>query len=72
MLGFTEEAFEELVTQVARETGVLLEVVNYNVEGQQYVCAGHVSLLFLFHSIFAGKTQTGTLASCSMDSYRNM
>ncbi|KAL8661117.1 MAG: hypothetical protein Q9202_005879 [Teloschistes flavicans] len=47
MLGFTEEAFEELVTQVARETGVLLEVVNYNVEGQQYVCAGHLRALWI-------------------------
>lgn len=57
-LGFTEEAFEELVAQVARETEVLLEVVNYNVEGQQYVCAGHVSLLSpSYHPVFARKTQ---------------
>ncbi|KAL8690260.1 MAG: hypothetical protein Q9218_004257, partial [Villophora microphyllina] len=38
---FKEEAFVELVSLMARETGVLLEVVNFNVEGQQYVCAGH-------------------------------
>ncbi|KAL8685397.1 MAG: hypothetical protein Q9218_007787, partial [Villophora microphyllina] len=44
---FTEEAFVELVSLVARETGVLLEVVNYNVEGQQYVCAGHLRALWV-------------------------
>ena len=40
---FTQAAFEDVVKLVSEETEVLLEVVNYNIEGQQYVCAGHVS-----------------------------
>lgn len=34
---------ETVVALISQETGVLLEIVNYNVDGQQYVCAGHVS-----------------------------
>jgi len=32
-----------LVEEISSATGLLLEVVNFNVESQQYVCAGHVS-----------------------------
>jgi fatty acid synthase subunit beta len=32
-----------LVQEIASATSLLLEVVNYNVEGQQYICAGQVS-----------------------------
>jgi hypothetical protein len=28
---------------ISQEMELLLETVNYNVEGRQYVCAGHVS-----------------------------
>ncbi len=34
----------ELCLGACLETGLLLEVVNYNVEQQQYVCAGNVSI----------------------------
>lgn len=33
-----------LVQYINASTGLLLEVVNYNVQEQQYVCAGHVSI----------------------------
>ena len=32
-----------IVKEIAQRSGRLLEIVNYNVDGQQYVCAGHVS-----------------------------
>jgi fatty acid synthase subunit beta len=41
--GFDEQALQNVVKSIHDETGFLLEVVNYNVESQQYVCAGHVS-----------------------------
>ncbi|KAK3901809.1 acyl transferase domain-containing protein [Staphylotrichum tortipilum] len=39
---FTETHFQSLVDLIADETGLLLEVVNYNICSQQYVCAGHI------------------------------
>lgn len=40
---FDEAALRRLVDIIATESGKLLEIVNFNVEGEQYVCAGHVS-----------------------------
>lgn len=42
-LGFDQASLKMLVHHIALKTELLLEVVNYNVEQQQYVCAGHVS-----------------------------
>lgn len=39
---FDECNLIELTRLIARETGLLLEVVNHNVQSRQYVCAGHV------------------------------
>jgi malonyl CoA-acyl carrier protein transacylase len=41
---FDETALRRLVDMIADESKKLLEIVNFNVEGEQYVCAGHVSL----------------------------
>jgi len=48
---FNEQALQYVVDNIAEETKWLLEVVNYNVINQQYVCAGDVSFLPLicFH-----------------------
>ncbi|KAF7348641.1 Fatty acid synthase subunit alpha [Mycena venus] len=35
-------ALLEVVNSIATSTGTLLEIVDYNVEGQQYVCAGEL------------------------------
>ena len=43
LAGFDQASLKTLVTLIASKTDLLLEVVNYNVEQQQYVCAGHVS-----------------------------
>ncbi|KAI0856757.1 sterigmatocystin biosynthesis fatty acid synthase subunit beta [Xylaria cubensis] len=39
---FDDNALKTLVRHIASESGELLEIVNLNVEGDQYVCAGHV------------------------------
>jgi fatty acid synthase subunit beta len=47
--GFDERSFQNVVTLINQETKLLLEVVNHNVKSQQYVCAGHVSLITVPH-----------------------
>ncbi|KAF8896473.1 fatty acid synthetase alpha subunit [Infundibulicybe gibba] len=42
---FSDAALREVVDSIAVITGLLLEIVNYNVEGQQYVCAGELVAL---------------------------
>ncbi|KAI0468366.1 enoyl reductase domain of FAS1 [Xylaria cf. heliscus] len=42
---FDDNALKALVQHIAHESGELLEIVNLNVEGDQYVCAGHVQNL---------------------------
>ncbi|KAG8213088.1 hypothetical protein J3R82DRAFT_11484 [Butyriboletus roseoflavus] len=42
---FTDAALREVVDTISTRTGTLLEIVNYNVEGQQYVCAGELLAL---------------------------
>ena len=43
---FDQSALEEVVTMIANATGTLLEIVNFNVHGRQYVCAGHLRALW--------------------------
>ncbi|KAF5382044.1 hypothetical protein D9615_004428 [Tricholomella constricta] len=42
---FSDAALREVVDSIAVISGSLLEIVNYNVEGQQYVCAGELVAL---------------------------
>ncbi|KAF9267936.1 fatty acid synthase [Marasmius fiardii PR-910] len=42
---FSDAALREVVDTIASLSGSLLEIVNYNVEGQQYVCAGELVAL---------------------------
>ncbi|KIY43927.1 fatty acid synthase [Fistulina hepatica ATCC 64428] len=42
---FSDAALREVVDGIAESTGTLLQIVNYNVEGQQYVCAGELVAL---------------------------
>ncbi len=42
---FNEEALRFVVSSVAEETGWLLEIVNFNIANQQYVCAGDLRAL---------------------------
>ncbi|KAI0826547.1 acyl transferase domain-containing protein [Trametes gibbosa] len=42
---FNDAALREVVESIAQKTGCLLEIVNFNVEGQQYICAGELVAL---------------------------
>ncbi|GBE88365.1 hypothetical protein SCP_1301800 [Sparassis crispa] len=42
---FTDAALREVIDDIAHRTQCLHEIVNYNVEGQQYVCAGELVAL---------------------------
>ncbi|KAI0342734.1 fatty acid synthase [Trametopsis cervina] len=42
---FNDGALREVVDHITNRTGSLLEIVNFNVEGQQYVCAGELIAL---------------------------
>ncbi|KAI5885432.1 uncharacterized protein SCHCODRAFT_01176814 [Schizophyllum commune H4-8] len=42
---FTDTALRDVVDGIASSTNQLLEIVNFNVEGQQYVCAGELVAL---------------------------
>lgn len=44
-IAFTDEALRELVSTLSTTTGLFLEIVNFNVRGQQYVCAGDLRAL---------------------------
>lgn len=41
--GFDDAALRIVVAHIAHASGQLMEIVNFNVEAEQYVCAGHVS-----------------------------
>ncbi|EMR70105.1 putative fatty acid synthase subunit protein [Eutypa lata UCREL1] len=40
--GFDDAALRIVVAHIAHASGQLMEIVNFNVEAEQYVCAGHV------------------------------
>ncbi|KAI0077780.1 fatty acid synthase [Panus rudis PR-1116 ss-1] len=42
---FNDAALREVVDTISSRTNCLLEIVNFNVEGQQYVCAGELVAL---------------------------
>lgn len=44
IVAFDEAAVRLVTGMIASESKELLEIVNLNVDGEQYVCAGHVSL----------------------------
>ncbi|RDK41573.1 beta subunit of fatty acid synthase [Aspergillus phoenicis ATCC 13157] len=48
---FNEERLQYLVSLIAKETGWLLEIVNYNVANSQYVCAGDLRALDTLSSL---------------------
>lgn len=49
--GFTESHLETLVDAVAQRTGLMLEMVNLNIRGKQYVCAGDKRCLDILRMI---------------------
>ncbi|EMD00431.1 hypothetical protein BAUCODRAFT_62139 [Baudoinia panamericana UAMH 10762] len=45
--GFKQAQLEAVVRCIGDQTGLLLEIVNFNIREQQYVCAGHLRALWL-------------------------
>jgi fatty acid synthase subunit beta len=48
---FKEENLKELVQNITQETGWLVEIVNFNIENMQYICAGEIRALALMTEI---------------------
>ncbi|GAM37488.1 fatty-acid synthase complex protein [Talaromyces pinophilus] len=48
---FDETSLRRLVNIIAEQSEKLLEIVNFNVEGEQYVCAGHNANLYALAQI---------------------
>ncbi|KAJ7041493.1 acyl transferase domain-containing protein [Mycena alexandri] len=57
---FTDAALREVVDGLTTSTGTLLEIVNYNVEGQQYVCASELVALQTMTNVL-NQTMTNVL-----------
>ncbi|RAK71483.1 beta subunit of fatty acid synthase [Aspergillus fijiensis CBS 313.89] len=49
--GFGQEALQIVVQTIAAQTGQLLEIVNFNVRGLQYVCAGQIHAIHCLTTI---------------------
>lgn len=50
LAGFRQNSLEQVIDLIRSTSSLLLEIVNYNVFQQQYVCAGHVSLAQLCYT----------------------
>ncbi|KAF7623672.1 putative PKS/NRPS-like protein biosynthetic cluster [Aspergillus flavus] len=63
--GFDQAALQLVVETIAAETGQLLQIVNFNVAGLQYVCAGQVQPLRCLKSVLdhINATAASTLPS---------
>ena len=58
---FDQGFLKAVVKNISQETGTLLEIVNFNVHGRQYVCAGHLRALWAMTQVLntiAGATHT--------------
>ena len=43
---FDQDCLKAIVKKISEATGTLLDIVNFNVDGRQYVCAGHLQALW--------------------------
>ena len=43
---FEQDCLRAIINEISEATGTLLEIVNFNVHGRQYVCAGHLQALW--------------------------
>ncbi len=58
-----EAELKQLVARIARETGLLCEVVNYNIRGRQYSVVGHVPALDALRAVLAAREPAGSKPS---------
>ncbi|KAL9614499.1 MAG: hypothetical protein Q9167_001027 [Letrouitia subvulpina] len=54
---FNQASLETVVKMVSKEAGRLLEIVNFNVDGRQYVCAGHLRALWTLTQVLNTQSQ---------------
>ncbi|MFO0602611.1 MAG: DUF1729 domain-containing protein [Polyangiales bacterium] len=59
LVGLSEKGLDALVDEVARDTGLLCEVVNLNIRGRQYSVVGHVPALERLRARLAAKEAPG-------------
>ncbi|KAI0348906.1 hypothetical protein OH77DRAFT_1594520 [Trametes cingulata] len=70
---FNDASLREVVEDIAQRTGCLLEIVNFNVEGQQYVCAGElVALQTLTNVLNYLKIQKVDIAKFTVDQVKEL
>jgi len=63
IVGMSERDLGALVSRIARETGLLCEVVNLNIRGRQYSIVGHVPALDLLRARLAEREPPGAKPS---------
>ncbi|KAL4865130.1 hypothetical protein BDV12DRAFT_200413 [Aspergillus spectabilis] len=63
---FSEGDLVDLVQAVSKETGLLLEIVNHNIQSRQYVCAGHIRALCMMRNICDDLSQIAALDSAKL------
>ncbi|MBK8696523.1 MAG: acyltransferase domain-containing protein [Deltaproteobacteria bacterium] len=63
IVGMSERDLGALVSRIARETGLLCEVVNLNIRGRQYSVVGHVPALDLLRARLAEREPPGAKPS---------
>ncbi|KAL2131427.1 hypothetical protein VTI74DRAFT_5117 [Chaetomium olivicolor] len=69
---FDETCFQSLVQLITKETNLLLEVVNFNIRSQQYVCAGHFRPLWILTQISDALSSHPTPHALSVSTIRTM
>ena len=48
---FDQDSLKAIIKTITEVTGTLLEIVNFNVHGRQYVCAGHLGALWIMTQV---------------------
>ena len=66
---FSQNSLKAIVKKISQETESLLEIVNFNVHGRQYVCAGHLRALWTMTQVLnniASAMSTNTLDKAAL------
>eukprot|EP00002_Diphylleia_rotans_P033397 TRINITY_DN709_c0_g1_i3.p1 TRINITY_DN709_c0_g1~~TRINITY_DN709_c0_g1_i3.p1 ORF type:complete len:4344 (-),score=1082.54 TRINITY_DN709_c0_g1_i3:153-13184(-) len=58
---FSEEMLKRVVEAISKDSGELLQVVNYNIVGYQYVVAGELTALYSLESVLSQIRQSNAL-----------
>ena len=55
---FDQSSLEAIIKKISQETELLLEIVNFNVHGRQYVCAGDLRALWIMTQVLNTMART--------------